>query len=748
MAGMMPTNKAGGLYATLGLLPTASAADVRAAYRELAVQLHPDKGGDPQAFQEIQSAYDTLSDTARRERYDRLRAKGEATDSRGGVEERFTQDFRSGRFAGGAQPGSSDSVRPRREGDGFGGIGLLGQIERNAAAEAEEQKTRGPEAVAERVVQMDHSEGFAAWLRNNARGMQSSVLTGDDLVSSGLIQTTGVLDVPLPELRAPAVMYDEHGAPADVLSLCAALPCRDRLEHGEVLVRMLAAPVNDEDLLRASTPLHALNCMPPFDQVDQQWAPVSFPAVAGVDGVGVVVATARRNSGGADVNGFPGNPAESPLGDKMVAPLEPKDWVVVKPVARAAPVGSWRGLLICQESRLCAVPPQLMPPTVLACSRALATAYRLLEDYGSLRPGDAIIQNAADEQVGLAVMQLCKLLRLTCISVLSDTPDFLVRSARLKQDYGAMHVIRDGPAMADAISAAGVPAPRLALDALGGESGRRLLRLLRAGSPLVCYALRSNRLPTLDVSLLLYHQISLHGFSLNQWVEENGSQAYVRLLEAVAELVNADKLKVPTVRLKIGDSGASAGSEELRAALLAATHGADGEANVAGSSATNKKKQASGNAGPLRGSSTAVYHPRPRVCLELGTVEQANATYFALAEFQRGQGGAKSRLAAGGSTSTMADATDAHAESDPAADASTADTGSPGDDRKGDDDTTVESLLSRLGLSQYAEAFAEEEFSLEILRESAGRPDELRATLKELGMKKLGHREKLLSSLL
>ena len=30
----------------------------------------------------------------------------------------------------------------------------------------------------------------------------------------------------------------------------------------------------------------------------------------------------------------------------------------------------------------------------------------------------------------------------------------------------------------------------------------------------------------------------------------------------------------------------------------------------------------------------------------------------------------------------------------------------------------------------------------------AGRPDELRQTLKELGMKKLGHREKLLSALL
>jgi hypothetical protein len=55
----------------------------------------------------------------------------------------------------------------------------------------------------------------------------------------------------------------------------------------------------------------------------------------------------------------------------------------------------------------------------------------------------------------------------------------------------------------------------------------------------------TSRLPTLDVSLLLYHQISLHGFSLNQWVEANGSIAYVKLIESIAELVNADKLLLP-----------------------------------------------------------------------------------------------------------------------------------------------------------------------------------------------------------
>ena len=268
------------LYATLGLPATASTADVRAAYRDLAVQLHPDKGGDPEAFQGIQSAYDTLADTERRERYDRLLAKGigGADAPAGGVEARFAQDFRNGSFGGSGGSAAEATTRgSRREGDGFGGIGLMGQMHRNATAEAEELRTRGPEAVAERGVEMDHSEGFAAWLRNNAqggakKGLGGGVLTGDDLVSKGLIATTGVLDVPLPELRASAVMYDDHGPPADVLSLCAFIPCKDRLEHGEVLVRMLAAPVNDEDLLRATTPLHALNAIPPFDQLDQQWA--------------------------------------------------------------------------------------------------------------------------------------------------------------------------------------------------------------------------------------------------------------------------------------------------------------------------------------------------------------------------------------------------------------------------------------------------------------------------------------------
>jgi curved DNA-binding protein CbpA len=39
----------------------------------LASQHHPDKGGDTAKFQEIQAAYDTLGDSAKRQQYDNPR---------------------------------------------------------------------------------------------------------------------------------------------------------------------------------------------------------------------------------------------------------------------------------------------------------------------------------------------------------------------------------------------------------------------------------------------------------------------------------------------------------------------------------------------------------------------------------------------------------------------------------------------------------------------------------------------------
>ena len=59
-------------YDVLGLTRDATADDVKKAYRKLAREHHPDKGGDPEKFKKVQEAYEVLSDPEKRENFDRF----------------------------------------------------------------------------------------------------------------------------------------------------------------------------------------------------------------------------------------------------------------------------------------------------------------------------------------------------------------------------------------------------------------------------------------------------------------------------------------------------------------------------------------------------------------------------------------------------------------------------------------------------------------------------------------------------
>lgn len=59
-------------YEVLGVNKTASADEIKKAFRRLAVEHHPDRGGDETKFKELNEAYEVLKDADKRKRYDQF----------------------------------------------------------------------------------------------------------------------------------------------------------------------------------------------------------------------------------------------------------------------------------------------------------------------------------------------------------------------------------------------------------------------------------------------------------------------------------------------------------------------------------------------------------------------------------------------------------------------------------------------------------------------------------------------------
>ena len=77
----MPKN----YYLILGVTADASAEDIKAAFRQRAMELHPDRSGLASGpFQDAQEAYSVLGDSERRRRYDRQHRALSAPDRRQG----------------------------------------------------------------------------------------------------------------------------------------------------------------------------------------------------------------------------------------------------------------------------------------------------------------------------------------------------------------------------------------------------------------------------------------------------------------------------------------------------------------------------------------------------------------------------------------------------------------------------------------------------------------------------------------
>lgn len=102
-------------YKTLGVSKSATAEEIKKAYRHLAMKHHPDKGGDQSKFKKINEAYQVLSNSQKRTQYDQFGASG--------VGAGFGNAGQAGGFRGGYYSDNSEDIF-----SGFSGFGHVNDI--------------------------------------------------------------------------------------------------------------------------------------------------------------------------------------------------------------------------------------------------------------------------------------------------------------------------------------------------------------------------------------------------------------------------------------------------------------------------------------------------------------------------------------------------------------------------------------------------------------------------------------------
>ena len=321
-----------------------------------------------------------------------------------------------------------------------------------------------------------HTSGFDAWMRS--RGKENmKVFTAEDAAEQFGVVRSSYEGVALPKIKAFHVTCKEFGNPAHLAVESDPIP--PELEWGQVLVSVRAAPMSPADLYNAKVGSWGMRT-----------EPMEPPFVVGNDGIGVVVKVG------------PG-----------VKSLAENDWVL----PFKAGMGTWRSLAVWKESDILKVPADIMPIEYASQIREMCVAYRLLEDFGNLKPGDSVIMNSANSTVGQCVIQLCRLLKLRIVAVIRKGVHTEKNVAWLKM-LGATDVLIDDHTLKTELEASKFFAkPKLALDCIGDQSAVRLADTLADKGTLVIYGCMSGKAPNWPWHSWVFRELNVSGFNLRKW---------------------------------------------------------------------------------------------------------------------------------------------------------------------------------------------------------------------------------------
>ena len=296
---------------------------------------------------------------------------------------------------------------------------------------------------------------------------------------------------------------------------------------GEVLLAMLAAPINPSDVLTLTGQYGAL---PPL------------PAVGGNEGVARVAAL------GAGVTTVA-------VGDVVLMPVATGTWTTHTVTPAATLLRLPAGGDVQQLAMLTVNPP---------------TASLLLSEFVSLKAGDWVIQNAANSGVGEYVIQLARARGLRTVNVVRRADAVAPLEA-----LGADVVLLDGPDLAPRVAAAtGRAAIRLALDAVGGSATDRLAQSVSVGGTVVNYGALSGEACRIAPGALVFRNVTLRGFWLATWFRQSTPAQQMVLYGDLAQRIARGELAArihatyPLARVKEAVAAAAAGGRDGKILLV------------------------------------------------------------------------------------------------------------------------------------------------------------------------------------
>jgi len=292
------------------------------------------------------------------------------------------------------------------------------------------------------------------------------------------------------------IQLDRYGLPEEV-ARCVEVPDVGPAGPGEVVFEVIAFPINPADVM---------TCMGYYR------IRLNFPATLGAECVGRVLEI--------------GPGVETVKPGALVINLMRDNWTQKRKVREENIIRLPEAIDLRQAAMV-----RINPPT----------AHLMLTDVVDLKPGDWIIQNAANSAVGRLVIALAKARGIRTVNIARREGVFHQLSA-LGADICLLDDDNLPSRIAERLQGSSV---RLGLDAVGGLATKRIGVCVEDGGVVANYGRMSGDEPVFGAAELIFRGVTLTGFMLGRALARRDRSGVQSIYDTLIREVLAGRLSAP-----------------------------------------------------------------------------------------------------------------------------------------------------------------------------------------------------------